>query len=32
MYASIIVAGLIGYVLNMLFMLADKRLIHWNGK
>jgi NitT/TauT family transport system permease protein len=32
MYASIIVAGLVGYALNMLFMLADKRLIHWNGK
>ena len=31
MYASIIVAGLIGYLLNMLFMLADKRLIHWSG-
>lgn len=32
MYASIIVAGLVGYALNMLFMFADKRLIHWNGK
>jgi len=32
MYASIIVAGLLGYALNMLFMLADKRLIHWSGK
>jgi NitT/TauT family transport system permease protein len=31
MYASIIVAGLIGYALNMLFMIADKRLIHWSG-
>ena len=32
MYASILVAGLLGYLLNVLFMLADKRLIHWNGK
>ena len=32
MYASILVAGLLGYALNVLFMLADKRLIHWNGK
>jgi sulfonate transport system permease protein len=32
MYASIIVAGLLGYFLNVAFMLADKRLIHWNGK
>jgi NitT/TauT family transport system permease protein len=32
MYASIIVAGLLGYFLNVAFMLADKRFIHWNGK
>jgi ABC-type nitrate/sulfonate/bicarbonate transport system permease component len=32
MYASIIVAGLLGYLLNVAFMVADKRLIHWNGK
>ncbi len=32
MYASIIVAGFIGYLLNMLFMVADKRLIHWSGR
>jgi sulfonate transport system permease protein len=31
MYASIIVAGVIGYLLNMLFMVTDKRLIHWSG-
>jgi ABC-type nitrate/sulfonate/bicarbonate transport system permease component len=31
MYASIIICGLIGYVLNLAFMLADKRLIHWSG-
>ena len=31
MYSSIIVAGIIGYLLNMLFMLTDKRLIHWSG-
>lgn len=30
MYSSIIVAGVIGYLLNMLFMLIDKRLIHWS--
>ena len=32
MYASILVAGLLGYALNVLFMVADKRLIHWSGK
>jgi NitT/TauT family transport system permease protein len=31
MYSSIIICGLIGYVLNLAFMLADKRLIHWSG-
>ncbi len=31
MYSSIIVAGIIGYLLNMLFMVTDKRLIHWSG-
>jgi NitT/TauT family transport system permease protein len=31
MYSSIIVAGVIGYLLNMLFMITDKRLIHWSG-
>ena len=32
MYASIIVAGILGYLLNFAFMLIDKRLIHWSGK
>jgi len=32
MYASILVAGFLGYALNMVFMYQDKRLIHWNGK
>jgi NitT/TauT family transport system permease protein len=30
MYSSIIIAGIIGYLLNMLFMVTDKRLIHWS--
>lgn len=29
MYASIIVAGSIGYLLNFLFLLIEKRFIHW---
>lgn len=32
MYASIIMAGIIGYLLNVVFMLIDTRLIHWSGK
>jgi|GEM_PF-5398324 len=31
-YASIVMAGLLGYLLNVLFVLLDKRLIHWSGK
>jgi len=32
MYASILIAGLLGYALNVLFVILDRRLIHWNGK
>lgn len=32
MYATIIIAGLIGYVSNKLFALVENRVIHWGGK
>lgn len=32
MYASILVTGLLGYLLNILFLLVEKRVIHWSGK
>jgi len=32
MYATIIIVGIIGYLLNLLFMIAEKRLLHWNSK
>lgn len=32
MYASILVTGLLGYCLNVLFLLVEKRVIHWSGK
>jgi ABC-type nitrate/sulfonate/bicarbonate transport system permease component len=32
MYASILVTGLLGYFLNVLFLLVEKRVIHWSGK
>lgn len=32
MYASILVTGILGYFLNMLFLLFEKRFIHWSGK
>lgn len=32
MYASIVVAGLIGYGLNRAFVVLEQRAIHWSGK
>jgi NitT/TauT family transport system permease protein len=32
MYASILITGILGYFLNMLFLLLEKRVIHWSGK
>jgi NitT/TauT family transport system permease protein len=32
MYASILITGLLGYCLNVLFLMIEKRVIHWSGK
>lgn len=32
MYTSILVTGALGYLLNLAFLLCEKRLIHWSGK
>ncbi len=32
MYASILITGILGYFLNMLFLMLEKRVIHWSGK
>jgi len=32
MYASILAAGVLGYLLNILFLVLDKRVIHWAGR
>ncbi len=32
MYAYIIISGIIGYYLNMLYLRVEKRYIHWMGK
>lgn len=32
MYASILVTGLLGYCLNVLFLVVEKQVIHWSGK
>ena len=32
MYAAIFAAGVLGYGLNLLFMLVERRFVHWSGK
>jgi len=32
MYGSILVAGAMGYGLNLMFLIAEKLLIHWSGR
>lgn len=32
MYGVIFLAGALGYVLNLLFLIAEKRFVHWSGR
>lgn len=32
MYAAILSAGAMGYALNVLFLVAEKRIVHWSGR
>jgi sulfonate transport system permease protein len=32
MYAAILSAGILGYVLNVLFLVIERRTIHWSGR
>jgi ABC-type nitrate/sulfonate/bicarbonate transport system permease component len=32
MYAAILAAGVLGYALNVLFLFAEKRIVHWSGR
>jgi ABC-type nitrate/sulfonate/bicarbonate transport system permease component len=32
MYAAILAAGVMGYSLNILFLLAERRIVHWSGR
>jgi len=32
MYAAILAAGALGYALNSLFLLAERRIVHWSGR
>src|SRR5450631_3474443 len=32
MYAAILAAGALGYALNILFLIMEKRIVHWSGR
>jgi len=32
MYAAILAAGILGYALNVLFLISERRIVHWNGR
>lgn len=32
MYAAILAAGALGYVLNIIFLVFEKRIVHWSGR
>jgi NitT/TauT family transport system permease protein len=32
MYASILSAGVLGYVLNIVFLVVERRIVHWSGR
>ncbi|WP_420995411.1 ABC transporter permease [Cupriavidus sp. 30B13] len=32
MYAAILAAGALGYVLNIVFLLIERRVVHWSGR
>jgi ABC-type nitrate/sulfonate/bicarbonate transport system permease component len=32
MYAAILAAGALGYVLNIVFLVLEKRIVHWSGR
>lgn len=32
MYATILLTGMVGYLANLIFLLAEKKLLHWSGR
>lgn len=32
MYAAILAAGILGYALNILFIVAERKIVHWSGR
>jgi sulfonate transport system permease protein len=32
MYASILAAGVLGYALNILFLILERKIVHWSGR
>ena len=32
MYSAILAAGILGYTLNVLFLVIERRVVHWSGR
>jgi NitT/TauT family transport system permease protein len=32
MYAAILAAGVLGYALNILFLITERKIVHWSGR
>ena len=32
MYAAIMAAGILGYLLNVAFLFIERRVVHWSGR
>ena len=32
MYSAILSAGILGYALNVLFLIVERRVVHWSGR
>ena len=32
MYAAILATGMLGYALNILFLMLERRIVHWSGR
>jgi NitT/TauT family transport system permease protein len=32
MYTSILITGALGYLLNLMFLLLETKIVHWSGK
>jgi sulfonate transport system permease protein len=32
MYAAILATGILGYALNILFLMLERQIVHWSGR